>query len=361
MAVLVQRGTESITGTNTTATVTLPTPVAENQSAATVTVYGGSSRSARMHVTAKLQTVSNGNYTELLLTRGDGTTGFDVTVRWEVITHPNWSVQIVEDTIATSQTTKTFSFTSVGSDLSETFIIQGGQRTPLASLAEDRSFIRSRLTSTTAGELLRNTADATYTASAVIYVVTWSGVTVERGLKTHSGGGGNSQTQTITTIDQSNTYINYSYATAEGSASDRYMLSARFTANNTITFTRDDDGPDSTTDLLIAYEVISHADLTVQSDYSSQTATNATISHTLSPTVDTTLTAILGQPVQGNANGVNVLANNIRCGQFIASSSAASSVRNDTSDGFSANIFAVTFAQVASGTQALRRFILNIT
>jgi hypothetical protein len=245
----VQRGEVNLAAGVGFTVVTLPTPVPEGQSWAMASSRSNDSRFSRSICTALLQTVVEGNYTELRLERGSGV-GVSTDTAWQVVTGPDFSVQILTGTItATNQTvTPPVSGVNVGSS----FLVTGSRSEQAGG---GRTFVRGRIVTSTSVEFRRE--DANNDGSYVAYLVEWTGATVQSDLVELSG---TSATDAISSVDLDKSFALHSWSTSSNDRGARVIVECDIQDATTIRFQRGDDNASC----FMSYFVVTHPDIVVQ-------------------------------------------------------------------------------------------------
>jgi len=240
----VQRGLISLTGSTTSAEITLDTPVPVGKSFVIASVRG-TSTAARTLARVELTTVVDDEYTKLKATKDTG--GNDSYVEWQVISGDAFTVQSGINTY--SATTETQSISAV--DLSSSFIVVSHH----TSGSDTRNFVRARFTSSTEIEFLSHLTTA---KSVSWYVVEWEGATVQRGLTTVDS---TTKDQSISAVDLGETFLLHTfYGTTD--LTYRVYNMASFTSTTNIQFRKYAHWGGQ--HALASWFVVSHPDIFVQ-------------------------------------------------------------------------------------------------
>ena len=289
-----QHGTLTLTGTTTTHTVTLGTPVPVGKSFVVSSFRSNNNQGRYAYIRVELLTIQNiggiDHYTQVRGTRGAGASGMDAYATYTVITGSKFTVQSGTAHFNTSTTTINQAITAV--NLSKTFVVVSYHSNLGNTMGGRAANTRVRLTSTTNLELVRNhTQFGTAQAWTTWYVVEWEGATVAHYLTTHTNITDN---QTITAVTLAETFLAVSFHTTGGDDGFRGTTRARLSSTTNLQYFKQH----SADTVYASAFVVSHEDVFVQRG---AVTFDTTYSHTL--TLGTAIDvsrAFLSRPPPGN-------------------------------------------------------------
>lgn len=312
MSVSVERGTTTITDGNATATITLSNPVPVGESFPWICYRGGTAtRTERIDVVATLQTDVSGEWTELHLERNTGSDS--VIVEWQVITSSDFTVQAVEYDVSGLSNTAAISSVT----LSEAFLVPSQRITSNVNFAPVS--LRHEFTSSSEVQATRGSTDATITTR--VYVVEWSGSTVQSGTMS---GSASSLTDTITSVDLTHAFILGSMSTTGGS--DGREVAGRLDLEDATTARyRKNRSNDAVN---VSYFVVEHSDIS-SVEKAEASMSDASESDTIA-SVATSETFVVTR-LAGNGESTTASIDNIRHTWMLEDATTANAERNSTS------------------------------
>lgn len=360
MAITAEAFTASMADTETSATVTLSTPVPQGKGFPIASGRSGTDGtdardSAFLCV---LQTLNGSNeYTELLVTRGTESSSGSLVVKGHILQGDELTVEMVSGNITSATGTDNASITTVGS-LSNTFLVGYSND---GSPTYGNTAVRMHFTTTSNVQLYRGDtgADVDYT----FYVVQLSGGTVEQKLVTIDHDVSNTTDTTITEVTLANTFFVYTYAFVSASTNaSRFFTEGRLTSTTNFRLVR--DGGASGQDIEAAVFIVSHPSLSMEQTATNTMTATATDTETISALADDGTRFIVPGSMYGNARYSNTGIGNTQDRATVTheftSTTQLTFTRVDSND--NVNLTSQAGRWIASsGTQALRRFILNIT
>lgn len=286
MAIQVARGTVTLANGVATSTISLPAGITQNKSFPIISIRGENVVTNSHACSATLQTPSGGEWTELLIERGQ--TSLAVEVSWEVWYGPELTVQQGFATLLNSGSEVQKDVTISAVTLSTAFVVVQPRRVSASGADISDVHIRGKLTSTT--NLQLNREDFTQDCGASWYVVEISGAFVQSGSVTFAGTA--SQGATLgTPVVMANSILIYSSSSATTSRPDRAMVLGQLTSTTALTFDKKD--PSTEGNGSVDWFVIEHADFTVQRGTKTLADTVGSDTQTVTAVADTAKTALV--------------------------------------------------------------------
>jgi len=283
----VERGLISLTGTTVSVAVDLSdsVPVGESYVISSARADSDSGYCSESVAKVELTTVDDGNYTKIEATRGDGAN--NCYVEWQVITGSEFTVQSGGTSFSDGIVPKTEPIDEVTA--SKSFITVSASSTAWGA---HQSFVRAKFNSTEEIELRPSAATTSYYPVASWYVVEWDGATVQSGTVDNTG---ITNTAEIDAVVLAETFLSYSYYATNATRIPNVCFSrGRFSSTEEVEFRRGS----STNETYVSFFVVSHDDISVQSD--EETISGGSTTQTLSNAVDTSAT-FLSTPNMGGA------------------------------------------------------------